>query len=184
MSWPRCTEGAAWQDTRHRVFRHHRIYCGPHKELILIGPVIASLHTAIVSYCWHPTRTTRPIIARYFISVSTAFVAGIRLEGQFAQYKGPHRMDRHRTRHPASRREVVISKRLIDRHQSRHAGNSQKCVERYTHQRTAAWAQRMLYKRRVIGTQNIVQIYAKSVLLPLAFRSMPLIFVVAPSNLV
>jgi hypothetical protein len=57
--------------------RCDRVYCGQHKAFILIGPVIASLHTAVISCCWaHPTRMTRPIIARYFISVSAAFVPG------------------------------------------------------------------------------------------------------------
>src|SRR5215467_1486755 len=37
--------------------------------------------------------------------------------------------------------------------------------------------------RLVTDDQNIVQMYAKNVLLPLAFLPMPLIFVVAPSNL-
>jgi hypothetical protein len=41
----------------------------------LISAAIASLHTAVISGCWaHPARTTRLIIARYFISVSIAFV--------------------------------------------------------------------------------------------------------------
>jgi hypothetical protein len=34
-----------------------------------------------------------------------------------------------------------------------------------------------------VNDQNIVQIYAKNVLLPLAFVPMPSILVVAPSNL-
>jgi putative ATP-binding cassette transporter len=50
------------------MFRWHRVYCDRHKEFILIGPVIASLHTVVISCCWaHPARRTRPIIARYFI---------------------------------------------------------------------------------------------------------------------
>src|ERR1700757_2528756 len=57
--------------------RGDRVYCGQHKAFMLIGPVIASLHTAVISCGWaHPTRMTRPIIARYFISVSAAFVPG------------------------------------------------------------------------------------------------------------
>ena len=71
------------------LFRRHRVYCGGHKEFILISAAIASLHTAVTSGCWaHPARTTRLIIARYFISVSTAFVRVTRLEGQLALYKG------------------------------------------------------------------------------------------------
>jgi hypothetical protein len=72
-----------------RLLRRHRVYCGGHKEFILISAAIASLHTAVISGCWaHPARTTRLIIARYFISVSTAFVRVTRLEGQLALYKG------------------------------------------------------------------------------------------------
>ena len=38
--------------------------------------------------------------------------------------------------------------------------------------------------RGTLSHQNIVQMYAKNVLLSLAFLAMPSIFVVAPSNLV